>query len=79
MEAKSTKINVAAQKKSVILKSLDPFTLYVINISAFTRKGEGSHASVEMLTDEGREYLVQCIFGHKILKYLQILFSQHVK
>ena len=45
------------QNRSVVLSSLNPFTLYVINVSAFTSKGEGSHASVEQLTDEGRKYM----------------------
>ena len=44
------------QNDSAVLALLNPFTLYVINVSAFTSKGEGSHASVEILTDEGREY-----------------------
>ncbi len=54
LEAISTKD--VGQNKSALLIALNPFTLYVINISAFTRKGEGSSATVEELTDEGREY-----------------------
>ena len=48
--------NDVGQNNSVVLASLNPFTLYVINISAFTSKGEGSRGSVELLTDEGCEY-----------------------
>ena len=44
------------QNKSAVLTGLNPFTLYVINVSAFTSKGEGSHAIVDVSTDEGREY-----------------------
>ena len=46
-------------KKSVILSPLNPFTLYVINVSAFTSKGEGKHVTVEEQTDEGGEYGLQ--------------------
>ena len=42
--------------KSVTLFPLNPFILYVINVSAFTSKGEGGHITVMELTDEGREY-----------------------
>jgi len=49
------------QNDTVVLTSLNPFTLYVINVSAFTSKGEGSHASVEQLTDEGRKFTCTCI------------------
>ncbi|KAL9967588.1 hypothetical protein ACROYT_G025850 [Oculina patagonica] len=52
LEAINTKD--VGQNKSVLLTALNPFTLYVINVSAFTRKGEGSPATVEELTDEGR-------------------------
>ena len=50
------------QNDSAVLASLHPFTLYVINVSAFTSKGEGSHASVEILTDEGRKYTLVHVF-----------------
>lgn len=46
-------------KKSVILSPLNPFTLYVINVSAFTSKGEGKRVTVEEQTDEGGEYGLQ--------------------
>lgn len=46
-------------KKSVILSPVNPFTLYVINVSAFTSKGEGKHVTVEEQTDEGGEYGLQ--------------------
>ena len=45
------------QNDSSVLALLNPYTLYGINVSAFTSKGEGSHASVEILTDEGSEYI----------------------
>ena len=57
------------QNDSAVLALLNPFTLYVINVSAFTSKGEGSHASVEILTDEGREYTLLFILIR--LLYLQ--------
>ena len=46
-------------KKSVILSPLNPFTLYVINVSAFTSKGEGKRVTVQEQTDEGGEYGLQ--------------------
>lgn len=56
---------------SAVLASLNPFTLYVINVSAFTRKGEGSHASVELLTDEAREHTP--VFIHNYLDLSMIV------
>lgn len=45
----------ASQAESAVLSPLNPYTLYVINVSAFTRKGEGSRSAVLEQTDEGRE------------------------
>lgn len=62
------------QNDSAVLALLNPFTLYVINVSAFTSKGEGSHASVEILTDEGREYTLVFILTR--LLYLVTVFAK---
>ena len=42
--------------KSVVLSALNPFTLYIINVSAFTFKGEGSRSTVQEQTDEGSKW-----------------------
>ena len=52
------------QNDSTVVALLNPFTLYVINVSAFTSKGEGSHASVEILSDQGREYTLVFIYNY---------------
>ena len=52
------------QNDSAVLASLYPYTLYMINVSAFTSKGEGSHVSVEILTDEAGEYILVFIYNY---------------
>ena len=52
------KRSVGADTRSVILTSLKPFTLYVIQVSASTSKGESHTTAVMELTDEGREFTV---------------------
>ncbi|XP_068670555.1 receptor-type tyrosine-protein phosphatase F-like [Montipora foliosa] len=44
---------IIQRPKSIFLSSLNPYTVYVINVSAFTRKGEGIRNTVEEQTDEG--------------------------
>lgn len=52
---------------SAVLTGLNPFTVYVINVSAFTIKGEGSRAIIEESTDEGREYSLLFIIYYLFL------------
>ena len=49
------KQNFSAMLNSTILGGLDKFTVYQVNVSAFTRVGDGPEANVSASTDQDGE------------------------
>ena len=54
-EIDARKQNVSTMLNSIIISGLDKFTVYQVNVSAFTRVGNGPEAIVSASTDQDGE------------------------